>query len=151
LGGEMYAPQDVTTDSSGNVYVADTSNNRIQKFDSQGHFISTWGKGVLGGPGFELCTVAQDCFAGSTGTLGGEFNAPAGVGTDSAGALYVADRPNNRIQKFAADPVPPPTTPSSPGAPGPTGQRGAALKKCKKKKGASARRKCKQKANKLPI
>jgi hypothetical protein len=35
--------------------------------------------------------------------------------------------------------------------PGPTGQRAAALKKCKKKKSAKARKKCKAKANKLPV
>ena len=35
--------------------------------------------------------------------------------------------------------------------PGPTGKRAAALKKCKRKKSAKARRKCRKKANKLPI
>ena len=33
----------VATDSSGNVYVADIDNNRIQKFDSNGNFITKWG------------------------------------------------------------------------------------------------------------
>jgi len=43
-----------------------------------------------------------------------------------------------------------PVTPP-PAATGPTGQRAAALKKCKKKKSAKARKKCKQKAKKLPV
>jgi CSLREA domain-containing protein len=46
----------------------------------------------------------------------------------------------------ASTPPPPPNTST-----GPTGQRAAALKKCKKKKSAQARKKCKAKANKLPV
>ena len=33
----------IATDSIGNVYVVDTNNNRIQKFTSDGKFITTWG------------------------------------------------------------------------------------------------------------
>ena len=36
-------PYDVAVDSSDNVYVADNFNNRIQKFDSNGNFITKWG------------------------------------------------------------------------------------------------------------
>ena len=41
--GQFNGPNGVATDSSGNVYVADTDNNRIQKFDSNGNFITKWG------------------------------------------------------------------------------------------------------------
>jgi DNA-binding beta-propeller fold protein YncE len=71
-------------DSSGNVYVADTGNNRIQKFTSNGVFVTKWG---------------------SKGTGDGQFNAPRGVAVDSSGNIYVADYYNNRIQKFTSNGV----------------------------------------------
>jgi hypothetical protein len=48
VNGEFYYPYGVAVDSSGNVYVADTNNNRIQKFDSTGNFITKWGTGGSG-------------------------------------------------------------------------------------------------------
>jgi hypothetical protein len=86
--GQFDTPAGVATDPAGNVYVADipstaSGSNRIQKFDSDGNFIAKWG---------------------STGTGDGQFNlpagVPAGVATDRAGSLYVADAGNHRIQKF---------------------------------------------------
>ena len=38
-------PSGVAVDTSGNVYVADSGNNRIQKFDSNGTYITQWGVG----------------------------------------------------------------------------------------------------------
>ncbi len=102
LGGEFYDPKGVATDAAGNVYVADTSNNRIQKFDSSGNFLLTWGKNVdvFGGTGFEVCTIATRCQKGAAGGLGGELKFPAGAATDAAGNVYVTDTYNHRIQKF---------------------------------------------------
>jgi hypothetical protein len=93
--------------------------------------------------------VASNCHQGVESSLGAELGYPIGIASDPGGKVYVSDRDNQRIQKFA-DPAPPP--PSGPGAtpPGPTGLRAHALKKCKKKKGR-ARAKCKKKAKLLPI
>jgi tripartite motif-containing protein 71 len=99
-GGQMSFPEGAAVDSGGNVYVADTFNNRIQKFDSAGNWERAWGKGVNGGPGFGVCTVAATCQAGATGGLGGELNAPRSIAIDSGGHVYVADSFNNRIQRF---------------------------------------------------
>jgi len=102
LAGEFIDPAGVATDAAGSVYVAELSNNRIQKFDSSGSFQRAWGKAVVagGGTGFEICTVAGSCKAGAIGGLGGELNLPIGAATDAAGSVYVADTFNNRIQKF---------------------------------------------------
>jgi NHL repeat len=107
LGGELNLPTGVATDAAGNVYVADTFNHRIQKFDSSGNFQRAFGKDVDtgGGTGFEICTVAASCKAGTTGGLGGEFTTPFGVVTDAAGNLYVADLNSHRIQKFIDAPA----------------------------------------------
>jgi hypothetical protein len=72
----------VAIDSADNVYVADTYNHRIQKFDSDGTFLTKWG---------------------SSGAGDGQFRYPKGVAVDSADNVYVADAYNHRIQKFGED------------------------------------------------
>jgi tripartite motif-containing protein 71 len=110
LGGELNTPWGAATDAVGNLYVADASNNRMQKFDSSGNFLRAWGRDVvLSGPddtvggGFEICVAANgdvcQAAADSTG-LGGEMRTPEGPATDQAGNVYVADADRNRIQKF---------------------------------------------------
>jgi len=80
--GEFSNPMGVGVDSSGNVYVSDDGNDRVQKFTSTGTFLTQWG---------------------SYGTEDGEFDGPQGIGVDSSGNVYVADHGNQRIQKFTSD------------------------------------------------
>jgi sugar lactone lactonase YvrE len=76
---EFNFPIGIAVDGSGNVYVADTYNNRIQKFSSSGVYLTQWGR---------------------PGQGDGLFNQPYGVAVDGSGNVYVADTVNHRIQKF---------------------------------------------------
>jgi DNA-binding beta-propeller fold protein YncE len=83
--GEFDHPRGVATDAVGNLWVADSRNNRIEKFGPDGRFLARFGRN--GGDG-------------TAGTARGEFNDPRGIATDLAGDLYVADHGNNRVQKL---------------------------------------------------
>jgi len=80
--GQFASPVGVATDPSGNVYVADSDNHRIQKFTGAGVYLAQWG---------------------AHGSGNGQFDTPFGVTVDAAGSVYVADRGNNRIQKFTSN------------------------------------------------
>ncbi len=98
-GGELNEPRSLAIDSSGNIIVNDHSNYRIQKFDSSGNFISTWGWGVDDGSSeYQICTTT--CQAGIPGTGGGQINNIYKMVTDSSNNLYIADSSSYRIQKF---------------------------------------------------
>jgi sugar lactone lactonase YvrE len=79
----LSTPSDVTFDSYGNMYVADSSNNRIQFFLS-GQSNAT--------------TIAGT--SGSAGTSSVQMDSPQSVALDSQLNLYVADMGNDRVQKF---------------------------------------------------
>jgi hypothetical protein len=77
--GQFNLPRGIAVDVSGNVYVADRFNRRIQKFDGTGTFLTKWG---------------------SLGSGDGQFNNAYGVAVDGSGNVYVVDTGNHRIQKF---------------------------------------------------
>lgn len=81
-------PSGVATDSSGNVYVADSDNHTIRKI-TPAAVVTTWA-GAAGSPGS----------IDGTGTAASFFY-PSGVATDSAGNVYVADRSNSTIRKIS--------------------------------------------------
>jgi DNA-binding beta-propeller fold protein YncE len=106
-GGQFFYPLGVAVDpSSGDVYVSDFINSRIEKFGPAGEFLLTFGKEVDATTSGNICTAASGdtCQAGKEGVEEGEFEwAPAGtfiaVGTD--GTVYVGD--TDRIQEFQND------------------------------------------------
>ena len=77
--GDFSKPTDVAVDQDGNLYVCDTLNNRIEIFDADGKFMSTFGK-AGDGPGY--------------------FARPKGVAIDSDGHIWVADGMQDRVQVF---------------------------------------------------
>ena len=87
---ELAGPAGVAVDSSGNIYIATYTDNRIRKVAATGGNISTF----AGNSGYG--------FAGDGGpALNSQLSAPRGICLDSAGNLYLADRWNNRIRKIA--------------------------------------------------
>jgi hypothetical protein len=123
-------PRAVAFDSSGRIYVADSSNNRVQIFSSGGVYQATlgtgWGSGnyqfdyptgiAVGTNGYIYVSDAGNhrvqiynssrtyvATLGQTGVSGTDtahFNWPEGVAVDGSGAIYVADANNQRVQKF---------------------------------------------------
>jgi serine/threonine-protein kinase len=87
---QFRSPVGIAVDASGNVYVADTGNNRIRKITPDARVSTVAGSGDAGSGGF------QDGPAGSA-----RFNAPRGIALDSAGNILVADTLNQRIRKIA--------------------------------------------------
>jgi uncharacterized protein (TIGR03437 family) len=82
-------PQSVTLDSTGNVYIADTNNNRIRKVTPAGIISTVAGTGRGG-------------FTGDGGPADkARLNSPYGVALDGAGNLFIADTANFRIRKVA--------------------------------------------------
>lgn len=106
--GQVSSPQSVAVnDATGDVYVADTGNARVDEFDASGNFVRAWGWGVAdGNPSFETCTTT--CQAGIGGNGVGQFSSPTFVAVDnsggaSAGDVYVGDTGDNLVQKFDAN------------------------------------------------
>jgi DNA-binding beta-propeller fold protein YncE/plastocyanin len=132
-GGKLRWPEGIAVDQQGHVYVADTGNNRIQVFSSNGTYISKWGKYGSGNGTLNLPTgIAVDPLSGnvfvadtgndrvqifsSNGTLisifkrsspgvpgNGSLSHPHGIAVDQQGHVYVADTGNNRIQVFSSN------------------------------------------------
>lgn len=85
-GWHFYQPRAIAVDRSGNVYIGDTGNYCIKKFNPEGRFITQWG---------------------SPGQKDGQFNTIEVVRVGSSGTVYVVDERNEdartvtrRIQKF---------------------------------------------------
>ena len=99
--GQFSGPTGVALDASGNVYVSEWTNQRIQKFSSSGTFLAAWGWGVDDGTAeYQICTGG--CEAGISGSGDGQFNNAWGIAVDSGGNVYVAEYGNDRVQKFSS-------------------------------------------------
>jgi sugar lactone lactonase YvrE len=90
---ELYWPNGIDVDASGNIYIADSENHCIRKVDAASGKIST----VAGN---------NPAGAGDSGdggpAISAQLNTPAGVFVDASGNIYIADYENHRIKKVDA-------------------------------------------------
>ena len=126
--GQLKEAKGLAIDLSGNVWVADAGNNRIQEFNAEGKYEKLFGKEGSGEVQFknpmgmtfsggklyvseyannrvqELSTAGKyEGQFGKAGSGNGEFKEPRGIAVDPrTGNLYVADAGNNRVQEFSS-------------------------------------------------
>jgi RHS repeat-associated protein len=125
--GQFERPTSLAIDASGDVWVADSYNNRIEKFSSSGTWLATYGKYGSGNGEYsepdgiainhstgnvyitdqnnnrveELNEKGEFVRAfGSAGTGNGQFDEPAGIAIDTKGDVWVTDYSNDRVQEF---------------------------------------------------
>ncbi len=79
--GQFARPGGIARDHEGNLWVADTENNRVEEFSSAGTFVRQFG---------------------TIGTENGQLKGPRGIAIDSTGHVWVADTGNNRVEEFSA-------------------------------------------------
>ncbi|MBD3299966.1 MAG: 6-bladed beta-propeller [Candidatus Moranbacteria bacterium] len=129
----QYSPFSVAFDSLGNYYIADINNSnydrQIEKFDSDGNFLTKWGSYGNGDGQFtqikdlvvdldgNVYVVGSSTYTvqkfdsdgnlltkwGEVGSGDGQLSSPEAIDIDSMGYIYVADHGNARVQKFDSD------------------------------------------------
>ena len=79
--GQLANPFGVAVDGSGNVYVVDASNRRVEEFSNTGTFLRAFG---------------------TYGSGDGQFDSPTGVAVDGTGHVFVTDYGNSRVEEFSS-------------------------------------------------
>ncbi len=106
----------VACDSSGNLYFADSNNERIREVNGNGIITTIAGDGSPGYNGDNIAATKA------------ELHFPWGVAVDASGNVYIGDQGNNRIRKVATNGVI--TTIAGTGSPGSSGDGGLATAAC---------------------
>ena len=98
--GQFRYPTSIAVDRDGFVYVSDDDNSRIQKFTSDGQFVTKWGKKCHMSQG----SGCEDPDGDGSLELGdGEFYGIVDLAVGDNGFVYALDYRNNRVQKSTLD------------------------------------------------
>ena len=89
IGANLFFPTGVAADATGNLYIADSANNRVRKVTPAGVILPFAGNGMLGSSG------------DGGQAVNATFNQPQSVAVDSTGSVYVSDTGNHRIRKVS--------------------------------------------------
>lgn len=119
LGAQLHAPAGLCVDSAGNLYIADSANNRIRQLTPDGNLKTIAGPDQLNGPRGVAVDLAGNLWIADTGNhrvvvlppggvlteVATQLQAPSSLAIDpSSGAVYVADSASNRILLLSPGP-----------------------------------------------
>ena len=94
VAAKLRGPEGVAVNKFGNVYIADTGNNRIREI---------YGSGSLAGT---IITIAGTGLAGNTGNglpaTKADLSSPEGIALDASGDIFISDTGNNRVREVTA-------------------------------------------------
>ena len=100
VDADLNTPTGLVVDGAGNLYVADTTNDRIRKIDPQGIITTVAGAG------------ARDFFGDGGPATAAALNLPRDVFVDGAGNLFIADTQNHRVRHVRFEPAGPTESPA---------------------------------------
>jgi sugar lactone lactonase YvrE len=100
---QLNTPYGVFLDAAGNIYIADTENNRVRVVNPSASAITIAGVAV---PAGDIATVAGDGTSGYMGdgaaAISAELSSPSGIFVDAAGDIFIADTDNHAIREVTA-------------------------------------------------
>jgi DNA-binding beta-propeller fold protein YncE len=120
--GEFHSPIGIAINQADEIFVTEFKNNRVQKFSSEGKFLSAFPVAEMPGGiavdktgniyvapmmSHKVCVYSPEGKLlrewGKQGKGDGEFDQPGGIAVWPDGGIYVADQVNRRIQRFTPD------------------------------------------------
>lgn len=95
-------PRGIALDGAGNLYIADSGDNRIRKVSSDGKIFTIAGNGTGCLDPSAIETSLSPCYGPTTVATAAPLNHPLGVAVDRTGNVYIADESANRVRKVTA-------------------------------------------------